>query len=78
MKALREAERTVICLWSNSQLVVESELDPESPNPTSVLMALSNNKTKMIFTYLMDLKKVPENLGKWLYFSLFPGWLGTE
>lgn len=78
MKALREAERTVICLWSNSQLVVESELDPESPNPTSVLMALSNNKIKMIFTYLMDLKKVPENLGKWLYFSLFPGWLGTE
>lgn len=78
MKALREAERTVICLWSNSQLLVESELDPESPNPTSVLMALSNNKIKMIFTYLMDLKKVPENLGKWLYFSLFPGWLGTE
>lgn len=78
MKALREAERTVICLWSNSQLMVESELDPESPNPTSVLMALSNNKIKMIFTYLMDLKKVPENLGKWLYFSLFPGWLGTE
>lgn len=60
------------CPLSKSRSVVESELDPGSPDYTPLLVALSDIKSKVIYSLIFWIERIPVlKIGKSGCTSLF-------